>query len=88
MFGPCTLMGIRRSLTGAWIETGIRFSGGGRILVAPLRGRGLKLYFGGGQLAPTCRSLTGAWIETAEQRFVTNHRRRSLTGAWIETTST
>ena len=54
-----------RSLTGAWIETRIMRRDYGSDLVAPSRGRGLKLYFvSRGQLRVQRRSLTGAWIET------------------------
>ena len=77
----------RRSLTGAWIETINGTRNRLIMLVAPLRGRGLKLWLRQGANAEfASRSLTGAWIETdIDRRGRWSCRRRSLTGAWIET---
>ena len=57
-------------------------------MVAPLRGRGLKLRKGEPDANGGRRSLTGAWIETGIGHTGNwSTRRRSLTGAWIETTT-
>ena len=79
---------MRRTLTGAWIETFFRRSALPGSLVAPSRVRGLKRIgpiFSGLAVG---RTLTGAWIETsAPTGAMFMPESRTLTGAWIETSS-
>ena len=58
-------LALRRTLTGAWIETFGRPCLRHRRLVAPSRVRGLKPFCS--LQEPSCpgRTLTGAWIETS-----------------------
>ena len=56
---------MRRTLTGAWIETGSFVSALALWRVAPSRVRGLKLFSSLVTVFVTRRTLTGAWIETA-----------------------
>ena len=56
---------MRRSLTGAWIETRLSQTKSRFSTVAPSRERGLKQHLGPEEFQNSRRSLTGAWIETS-----------------------
>ena len=79
---------LRRTLTGAWIET-VTHGNGRFVAVSHPHGcvnwnKNRRVFID----KIKCRTLTGAWIETIEHtESVLFIFRRTLTGAWIETYS-
>ena len=81
-----TSIPLRRSLTGAWIETSRRMDTRREWSVAPLRGRGLKQGEGGyPSQGEAVAPLRGRGLKQFRARGAAYFSRRSLTGAWIET---
>ena len=89
MPSPGAVRDACRPFTGAWIETRISARCDLISLVAPSRGRGLKLFkHHTSEWEIQGRPFTGAWIETWDKhKAVEGMGGRPFTGAWIETTT-
>ena len=84
--GTVAVESVRRSLTGAWIETVPRSPLFTSTSVAPLRGRGLKRNISAGRETPTLVApLRGRGLKHFCYPCTVIPLGRSLTGAWIET---